>query len=351
MGVGQTRTGNDWAQLAQVQGGLSAASLHEAAGRIGALPAVIKPLAPHMRVSGPAFPVCSPAGDNLFLHHASYAAKPGDVLLVDAGHGAEFGHWGDIMATAAQLRGIAGLVITGGVRDSQQLIAMNFPTFAGTVSIRGTGKDPRGAGQIGGPVTIGGVTIRAGDLIFGDADGVVALPADKADAIIEKARVRDRDEDAILERLRAGETTLAIYGLPDLAVERKTPPVLRRSVEVDGLSHGALPIPVASRIGQVIATGGIRGVDPATGIMPEDVGQQAMLMFDNLRRAVEAAGASADSILKVTIWIATADARTALNPPWLALFPDPASRPARHILSYDLPGGMLVQCDALAVVP
>jgi enamine deaminase RidA (YjgF/YER057c/UK114 family) len=255
------------------------------------------------------------------------------------------------MAAAAKLRGIAGLVITGGVRDSQQLVAVDFPTFAGCVSIRGTGKDPRGAGQIGEPVTIGDVTISAGDMVFGDADGVVVLPAGSADLIIEKARARDRDEDAIVQRLRAGETTLSIYGLPDISPDRRNPVPQRRSVDVEGLSHGALPIPVASRVGQVIATGGIRGVDPTTGIMPADVGEQASLMFDNLRRAVEAAGASVDNILKITIWIATPDARVALNPPWLALFPDPASRPARHILSYDLPGGMLVQCDALAVVP
>lgn len=345
------KVGGDWSLLAQAEESLSAASLHEAAGRTGALPASIKPLAPHVRICGPAFPVRSPAGDNLFLHHAIYAAQPGDVLVVDVGPEAEFGHWGDIMAAAAKRRGIAGLVITGGVRDSQQLVAMDFPTFAGCVSIRGTGKDPQGAGQVGEPVTIGGVTINAGDMVFGDADGVVVLPADNADLVIEKARARDRDEDAIVRRLQAGETTLSIYGLPDISPDRRNPAPQRRSVDVEGLSHGALPIPVASRVGQVIATGGIRGVDRATGVMPADVGEQASLMFDNLRRAVEAAGASVDNILKITIWIATPDARMALNPPWLALFPDPASRPARHILSYDLPGGMLVQCDALAVVP
>src|SRR5687767_7181783 len=144
--------GRRWSELMAAGETLSAASLHEAAGRIGAMPAAIKPFAPHVRVAGTAFPVRAPAGDNLFLHHAIYAAQPGDVLVVDVGPRAEFGHWGDIMAAAAQQRGIAGLVITGGVRDSRQLLAMEFPTFAGVVAIRGTAKDPHGAGQIGGPI-------------------------------------------------------------------------------------------------------------------------------------------------------------------------------------------------------
>lgn len=314
------------------------------------MPAAIKPFAPHVRLAGPAFPVRAPAGDNLFLHHAIYAAQAGDVLVVDVGSRAEFGHWGDIMAAAAQQRGIAGLVITGGVRDSRQLLAMEFPTFAGAVSIRGTAKDPHGAGQIGGPIDIGDVTIHAGDLVFGDADGVVVLPAVQADAVIAQARERDRKEDEITRRLRAGESTLTIYGLPALA-EPRAASSARRSVHVAGLSHGSLPIPVASRVGNVIATGGIRGVDPATGEMPAPVEAQAKLMFSNLRRTVEAAGATVENILKVTVWIATPEARAAINQPWIELFPDPESRPARHILMHDLPGGMLVQCEALAILP
>ncbi len=327
---------------------LSAASLHEAGGKIGALPAALKPLTPAQRVCGRAFPVRNPPGDNLFLHHAIYAAAPGDVLVVDAGDGDEFGHWGDIMAAAAQLRGITGLVITGGVRDSQQMAAMNFPVFSTSVAIKGTGKNPRGDGSIGAPVTLGGVKIEKGDIVFGDADGVVVLPRAQAVDIANKAAQRDRDEDEILQRLCAGESTLKIYKLPEIETPLRAS--RRRSIEVEGLSHGNLPIPTASRIGNVIATGGVRGVDPATGEMPEDIGAQARLMFDNLRRIAEAAGASAEDILKLTIWITDNDVRAALNGPWTAMFPDPHSRPARHILVYALPAGMRVQCEALIVL-
>jgi 4-hydroxy-4-methyl-2-oxoglutarate aldolase len=346
-GEEKAKTRVDDAALARIAK-LSSASLHEAGGKIGALPAALKPLTPAQRVCGRAFPVRNPPGDNLFLHHAIYAAAPGDVLVVDAGDGDEFGHWGDIMAAAAQLRGIAGLVITGGVRDSQQMAAMNFPVFSTSVAIKGTGKNPRGDGALGQPVTLGGVVVEEGDVVFGDADGVVVLPRALALEIADKAVQRDRDEDEILQRLRAGETTLQIYNLPDIGAPVRAS--RRRSIEVEGLAHGNLPIPVASRIGNIVATGGVRGVDPATGEMPQDVGAQARLMFDNLGRIVAAAGGSADDILKLTIWITDNDVRAALNDPWMDMFPDPHARPARHVLLYALPAGMRVQCEALIIL-
>lgn len=123
----------------------------------------------------------------------------------------------------------------------------------------------------------------------------------------------------------------------------------RRSIEVEGLAHPGLPIPAASRVGPIIATGGIRGVDRVTGVMPYDLAEQARLMFDNLCAIIEAGGGSCATIIKMTVWIATPEARAAVNLEWVKMFPDAASRPARHMLSYDLPGGMFVQCDALAI--
>ena len=124
----------------------------------------------------------------------------------------------------------------------------------------------------------------------------------------------------------------------------------RRSIEVEGLQHGHLPIPAGSRIGPLIATGGVRGVDPGTGLLPASVEEQAVNMFANLKRIIEAGGGRVEQILKLTIWIATPEGRAAVNAPWLEMFPDSDSRPARHILNYTLPGEMLVQCEALAVV-
>jgi 4-hydroxy-4-methyl-2-oxoglutarate aldolase len=329
---------------------LSTASLHEAGGKIGALPSDLKPLAPQQRLCGRAFPVACPAGDNLFLHHAIYEARAGDVLVADTAGGEEFGYWGEIMAEAAHARSLAGLVITGGVRDSARLVEMGFPVFATRTCIRGTGKDPVARGAVGQPVSMGDVTIEPGDLVLGDADGLVVIPQKSAAEIVTAAEERDRKEADIIARLRAGESTLAIYNLPPLTPGTSALSGSRRSIHVKGLSHGSLPIPPASRLGRFIATGGVRGVDPETGVVPSDIRAQARNMFANLRRIIEAGGGRTTHIVKVTIWIATAEGRDAVNGPWLEMFPDPDTRPARHILNYTLPANLLLQCEALAVL-
>lgn len=191
----------------------STATLHEAGGKIGALPSGIRSSATGISLTGRAFPVLSPGGDNLWLHHAIYAASPGDILVIATGD-SEFGYWGEVMAVAAQARGLAGLVIDGGVRDSVRMNELGFPVFSAGICIRGTGKDPDGAGSLGEPVTIGGVAVRAGDIVRADDDGVVVLPAGQAEAIVTLGERRDAEEEDIFRRLRAGETTLAIYGLP-----------------------------------------------------------------------------------------------------------------------------------------
>lgn len=192
--------------------GISTATLHEASGKIGALPSAIKPVDPAFRVCGPALTVHCPPGDNLWIHKAIYAGKPGDVLVVYA-HGAfEHGYWGEIMSTAAKVRGLAGLVIDGGVRDAILLREIGFPVFSRGLCIRGTGKDFGANGGVNVPVLIGDVAVQPGDLVVGDEDGVFVAPREKAQAIVEAARRRDASEADILKRLEAGETTLDIYG-------------------------------------------------------------------------------------------------------------------------------------------
>lgn len=199
--------------LAERWRALSSATVHEAAGRTGALPMGIKPLAPHVKVAGPAFPVVSPPGDNLWLHRAIYAASPGDVLIVDVGDGPEFGYWGEVMAVAAQARDLAGLIISGGVRDSQRMVEIGFPVCSAAVAIQGTGKDPDGLGSLGSPVVLGGVTIRHGDFVLGDADGVIVIERERAETVVAESEARDEKEQAIFARLRAGESSIDIYDL------------------------------------------------------------------------------------------------------------------------------------------
>jgi 2-iminobutanoate/2-iminopropanoate deaminase len=124
----------------------------------------------------------------------------------------------------------------------------------------------------------------------------------------------------------------------------------RKSFDVEGLGH-ANPIPAASRIGNIVATGGISGTDTSTGKIPEDIAAQCSLMFANLRAILAAAGATPENVIRVTVWIKRPEIRAEVNKVWVAMFPDPHSRPARHTMFYDhFAGTMVVQCEAWAVL-
>jgi 2-iminobutanoate/2-iminopropanoate deaminase len=125
----------------------------------------------------------------------------------------------------------------------------------------------------------------------------------------------------------------------------------RRSIEVDGFNHGPQPIPAACRLANIVVTGGIYGLDTQSGKVPDDLERQTALMFDNLQRVLTAAGATLGQVVKMTFWVRNPDARAFINPTWLATFPDPQSRPARHTLQNDhMAANLLIQCDALAVI-
>jgi 4-hydroxy-4-methyl-2-oxoglutarate aldolase len=191
---------------------LGAATLHEVAGRIGALPSAIKPIAPDMRIAGPAFTVHIPAGDNLWIHRALYQAAPGDVLVVSTSGGIEWGYWGDILNEAAIARRLGGLVIDGGVRDVAGLSAIDFPVFSNGICINGTIKGYEAKAWLRQPIRIGEVLVKQGDLAIGDRDGVVILPtANVANALLAGAR-REQDEADKIARIRAGERTIDMYG-------------------------------------------------------------------------------------------------------------------------------------------
>lgn len=188
----------------------SSATLHEASGKRGAMPSGIKPLSPEMKICGPAVTVHSPPGDNIMLHEAIIAAKPGDILVVSVSGEFEAGYWGDIMTKAAKERGIQGLLIDGCVRDSKEIIEMGFPVFSRGLCIRGTAK--KGGGTINHQIRIGEPVISPGDLIVGDADGAVVLPRNEIKEIIAKAEEREELEKWISQQLAAGRTTMEIYG-------------------------------------------------------------------------------------------------------------------------------------------
>jgi len=189
----------------------SAATVHEAIGRKGAFPSGLKPIAPGMRVCGPALTVECPPGDNLMLHAAVDGARPGDVLVVDYKGFLEAGPFGDVMGVASLARGIAGLVIDGCVRDCADLSAMRFPVFSLGLSIKGTTKERLGA--IGAPIICAGVPVSPGDVILGDDDGLVVVTPDELQGAIERSAAREAHETEMRAALRAGASTLDLLNL------------------------------------------------------------------------------------------------------------------------------------------
>lgn len=193
--------------------GLGTSTIYESSNCDCFLPAILRPVWRGAAVVGRALPVSTAAGDNLPLHAALEHAAPGDVLVVD-GQGEPCGYWGEVLAVAALERGVVGLVIDGGVRDVDRLEALQFPVFSSHVAMRGTAK--RDAGAVGTPVRLGHTVVGRGDMVVADADGVLALPVDRVADVLGAARTRQAAEAGYLDRLRAGELTLDIYGLRSL---------------------------------------------------------------------------------------------------------------------------------------
>jgi 4-hydroxy-4-methyl-2-oxoglutarate aldolase len=188
------------------------ATLHEAGGKIGALPSVSKPMDPSFVISGPAFTVHSPPGDNLWLHRAIAVAKPGDILVVYTEGVYEHGYWGEIMSTAGNAAKLGGLVIDACVRDGALLGKVGFPVFARGLCIRGTGKDFAARGWLNAPLLLGDITVEPGDLIVGDTDGVVAIPRASVETVLQKSREREEKEAETMRQLVAGNSSIDLYG-------------------------------------------------------------------------------------------------------------------------------------------
>lgn len=191
---------------------LGAATVYEAQGQRFALDPAIKPLDKNMTMAGRARTLRLEPADNWYIHVALVDAQPGDVLVVDAAGYTQAGPWGDVLTLAAQTKGLAGLVIDGAVRDSRTIIESGFPVFSRGTCIRRTTKVQKG--DLNTDITVGGVVVHPGDILVGDADGLVVVRKDELDDSLAAAEAREAKEEWQRAQIRAGAHTLDLLGLP-----------------------------------------------------------------------------------------------------------------------------------------
>jgi RraA family protein len=180
-----------------------ASILADVAGRRGTLGGRIQPLSKGMKVAGPAFTVEVRPGDNLMIHAALALAQKGDVIVVDGKGDLSCALTGALMAAHAKKAGIAGFVIDGAVRDTEECAAGDFPIFAAGANPNGPLKNS--PGRINWPVSLAGTTVNPGDLVVGDADGVVILPRDIAAGIVAGAQAKVDAEADRMKQIGRGE--------------------------------------------------------------------------------------------------------------------------------------------------
>lgn len=198
---------NDVAALQQY----GTATIHEAMGRVGLMRPYMRPAYPGAKLCGPAVTVLLQPGDNWMLHVVAEHIRDGDVVVAACTTESDAGFFGDLLATSFRARGAAGLVIDGGVRDTAELAEMDFPVFAKAIHARGTVKGTLGSVNI--PVNCANAAVNPGDVVAGDADGVVVVPRDQVADVVEAARQREEREAAVRERLATGELGLDVYGM------------------------------------------------------------------------------------------------------------------------------------------
>ena len=181
----------------------AASILADVAGRRGTVDGRIRPLSTSTRLAGPAFTIEIRPGDNLMIHAAMAMAKPGDILVIDGKADGNCALMGSIMLTACKKLGLGGVVLDGAQRDTEELLALGFPVYS-------IGSNPNGPtkyipGRINWPISCGGVAISPGDLVVGDADGVVVIEREKAASMMDLAGQKVADEQQRIADILSGK--------------------------------------------------------------------------------------------------------------------------------------------------
>jgi 4-hydroxy-4-methyl-2-oxoglutarate aldolase len=190
---------------------LGAATVYEAGGRRGFVDADLIQVIPGSRACGPARTVRCAQGDNLMVHAAMAALQPGEVLVLTMPQPAPVALVGDLLATQAEVHGAAAMLIDAAVRDVEELEVMRVPIWARWVRVRGAAKDE--LGELDVDVVVGGATIRSGDVLVLDADGVAVVEPERVEEVLEASRAREQREAIKRDRLRDGALSWEIDGL------------------------------------------------------------------------------------------------------------------------------------------
>lgn len=195
------------AQLVQAFKALPVANVSDCMARLTAAGPRLRPYHAGGNLAGPALTVKTRPGDNLMIHKALTMAQPGDVIVVDAGGDLTNALFGEIMMATAIKAGVAGVVLNGAVRDVDEIGRGHFPLYAAGVTHRGPYKD--GPGEINVPIAIDGMVIHPGDLVLGDADGLLCVPFDEAEALLAATQRKQAAEQQTLADIAAGRLDTA----------------------------------------------------------------------------------------------------------------------------------------------
>jgi regulator of RNase E activity RraA len=190
---------------------IPAANISDAAGNLNTMDSRIQALVQGARICGPACTVSTRVGDFLSILQGLHAAKPGDVLVVGSQGSPDVAVFGEITSTEAKMKGLAGLVTDARVRDIEGIRKIGFPVFAHGTSPRVAGRGS--LGEVNVPTNCGGVVVEPGDIIVGDADGVVVVPRLKAAEILRLSHDIVRFEEALVSKVRAGLTQVEFFNL------------------------------------------------------------------------------------------------------------------------------------------